>query len=130
VNEPIPDAYFDRKLSKGTTIRDWRYSSVDENGDPRFFATLRDGMASEIDEFYNEWFAEQEKKKKIKESQKDNPISALPVDIDTKIMENLPPIANKDKANNFFYHIVISLFFCIAIVVVILFSIRKKKNTK
>jgi hypothetical protein len=40
VNEPIPDRYFDRELPKGTTVRDWRDTSVDEDHNPRFFCNI------------------------------------------------------------------------------------------
>ncbi|MDR2644254.1 MAG: hypothetical protein LBC74_15850, partial [Planctomycetaceae bacterium] len=44
-------------------------------------------------------------------------------------MENLPPIVNKNKSNNFLYYIAAGLFFCIAIAAIFLFRIRTKKNT-
>ncbi|MDR1925410.1 MAG: hypothetical protein LBQ66_13650 [Planctomycetaceae bacterium] len=128
LNEPIPDEYFDRKLSKGTTIRDWRDSSVDENGRPRFFATLRDGMATEIDELYNEWKAAQDKKKKEKElNNKTNPIQPV-IDIDSKISENLPIVENKNNSK-YSYYISAVLFFTAVILVFFLYR-RYSNKTK
>lgn len=93
LNEEIPDRYFDRQLLAGTSIRDWRPSALDEQGNPRFFKTTRDGLASEADALYEEW----------KKSQEEQPDAEV---LDSKITENVPenPVANPVQRSLTVFH--------------------------
>ncbi|MDR1925407.1 MAG: hypothetical protein LBQ66_13635 [Planctomycetaceae bacterium] len=114
-----------------------------ELDNPRFFATLRDGMATEIDELYNEWKAAQDKKKKEKEKEKEkkkekelnnktNPIQPV-ADIDSEISENLPIVENKNNRDHFGENKTTAIILVAAFVIlftVVLWKYSKHKRSK
>ena len=119
LNEEIPDRYFDRQLVKGTTISDRRLSALGERGSPRYFTTFRDGFASELDVFYEEWQEAVREARQRREAEKQ--LNKDVPDIDSKIVENIPGnyVSNSPQRSLTVFLVSLTIFCVISLLAVL-----------